>query len=153
MGLDGFSMANLGLHRDATSSQMALESDQIAKVGAGRKIQDVDSMAKDEGVRRRDGDYHDGGYGAGGSESDEDEAGVNASVDDIADDLQSNSLTREEFENAPERFQMRINPETQMLELYDKFYSRVLERISTEDLIAMIANLNSVSGMLVNKKV
>ena len=51
MGLDGFSMGNLGLNNDLTSAQMANQAEQLAKKGSEFKVKDVSQLPREKGVR------------------------------------------------------------------------------------------------------
>ena len=54
MGLDGFSMGNLGLNTDMTSAQMANQAEQLAKKGSEFKIKNVSELLKENGVKEKE---------------------------------------------------------------------------------------------------
>ena len=150
MGLDGFSMSNLGLHKEVTSAQMANQAEQLATKDMQFKIKDVTNLAKQKGIKRREGDseaeketfFEDGLFQ--NEESYENDEARDAEV----------KLIEQEFEQKdPREFSVRINPKTEMVELYNNRSKKIIETINAEDLMDLMSRLDSASGVLVNKKV
>ena len=56
MGIDGFSMSNLGLNRNLTSAQLANEAEMTANQALENQIADVDGVGKKEKAGRKDPD-------------------------------------------------------------------------------------------------
>ena len=56
MGIDGFSMSNLGMQRNLTSAQLANEVEATAKQALENQIADVDGVGKKEKAGRKDPD-------------------------------------------------------------------------------------------------
>ena len=56
MGLDGFSLSNLGLNKNLTSAQLANEVDATARQSLENQIADVDGVGKREKVGKKE--YH-----------------------------------------------------------------------------------------------
>ena len=56
MGIDGFSMSNLGLHRNTTSAQNAHEADFLARQNLENQISDMDGVSKREKAGKKDED-------------------------------------------------------------------------------------------------
>ena len=56
MGIDGFSMSNLGLHRNLTSAQLANEAEDTARQSLENQMADVDGVGKREKVGKKDED-------------------------------------------------------------------------------------------------
>ena len=54
MGLDGFSMSNLGLHRNLTTAQLANEVEATAKMALENQLPDVDGIGKKEKAGKKD---------------------------------------------------------------------------------------------------
>jgi uncharacterized FlaG/YvyC family protein len=143
MGLDGFSMGNLGLSTEMTSVQMATQADQLAKKGNEFIIKDVEELAKEKGVKRREEQ----------SEPEEQfEDGLPKEKRGKAED--NKFLAEKEFETKdPKDFSVRINPETELVELYNNKEEKVLETIPPKDLMELISKLDGASGILVNRKI
>lgn len=145
MGLDGFSMGNLGLNSDLTSIQMANQVEQLAQKGNEVKIKDVTASAEDGGVKRRE------------EESDEKNQfndGFREQNHENSEDENKNALIEKDFENKdPREFSVRINPETELIELFNNKDEKILETITAQDLMGLISKLDNASGILVNRKI
>lgn len=159
MGLDGFSMGNLGLKPELTSAQMANQAEQLAQKESEFKIKDVTNLAKDNGVKRKEesenGQNHQFNDGFKKTEEDEDSE-ENLSEDglDYIQDYSPSSLSEKEFENRnPKDFYLQVNSQTEMVELVSSRDGKILETINANDLMGVISKLNSASGILVNRKI
>lgn len=144
MGLDGFSMGNLGLNTEMTSVQMATQADQLAQKGNEFIIKDVQEAAKDGGVKRKkekeesEEQFEDGLPGHKNSKGKEDK----------------NNFTEKNFESSdPKEFSVRLNPQTELVELYNNKEETVLETIPPKDLMELIKKMNGASGILINRKI
>lgn len=146
MGLDGFSISVLGLNTDMTSAQMANQAEHLAQKGSEFKIKDVDEAAQDQGVKRKNEQEQNQQEFNDGFKNEDDEHDL------ITSDI--NSLNEKKIENSnPKDFSVRINPLTDMIELFSNKEERVLETISAKDLMGLISKLNEASGVLVNRKI
>lgn len=152
MGLDGFSMSNLGLPRELTSAQLANQAEQLAN-RREPKIKDIGELAEENGVKRKEDEGNEGGaqgqlansFFAEGDEEDENDQNFKK---------YSSILLEESFEGKdPKDYSVRINPRSGFVELYSKKERRVIETISADDLMEVISKLNSASGVFVNKKI
>lgn len=142
MGIDGFSMGNLGLSNEMTSVQMATQAEQLAQKGNEFIIKDVKEMVEDGGVKRKEED----------AESEEKGNRFNKKKNKREED--KNQLTENEFEDKdPKEFSVRLNPETELVELYNTKDEKVLQTIPPKDLMELISKLDSASGILVNRKI
>lgn len=146
MGLDGFSMGNLGINADLTSAQMANQAEQIARKESEIKIKDVTESAEDEGVKRKkeqsEQDNFNDGFKKNEEESEEQQEENKSSFKQI------------DFENKnPKEFSIRINPKTDMVELFNNKEEKILETMSAQDLMELVSKLDSASGVLVNRKI
>ena len=151
MGLDGFSMSNLGMYNRLTSAQMANEAEMTALRGSGNDIKDIDEISNKSGIGRKENDYSETGGQAflggdtGGSEENEDE-NMPAPDMEFTDD-------ENDPEHSSHRFEMRINEDANIVELYDNFTETTVHRLSTKDMLNMIKNFDDPAGILVNRKV
>lgn len=143
MGLDGFSMGNLGLHTEKTSAQNANNAKRLAQRGTEFSIKTVDELsAKQTSIKGEDQDtneYEGGSYfleehnqSSEGGENDDD---ADYSLDET------------------KKYVVKLNPITQLVELIDSESNSVIETIAPNDLIKLVYKLNSASGILVNKKI
>lgn len=148
MGLDGFSIGVLGLNTDMTSAQMANQAEHLAQKGSEFKIKDVEESAQDQGVKRKNEEEQN---------QNQQEFNDGFKNEDDEHDLiisDANSLKEKKIENSnPKDFSVRINPLTDMIELFSNKEERVLETISAKDLMGLISKLNEASGVLVNRKI
>ncbi len=147
MGLDGFSMGNLGLNADMTSAQMVNQAEQIKKESE-IKIKDVTETAEDSGVKRKEDDDESNNEDFSGSFKEKE------GNSDESENENDNLLNEKDFENTnPKEFSIRINSETELIELLRNEDKKVLETIKAEDLMKLISKLDNASGILVNRKI
>ena len=145
MGLDGFSMGNLGLNTEMTSAQMANQAEQIAQKESEIKVKDVTKTAEDDGVKRKEEEDSSGNESFAGG-SNKKKKGDQENNDNVV------NLT--EIENADlKEFAIRINKKTDLIELFNKEDGRILETITAKDLMDLISKLDNASGILVNRKI
>lgn len=148
MGLDGFSMGNLGLNTDLTPAQVANQVETLAQKEFEFKIKDVSQLAQDQGIKRKEGNSENHNFKDGFKKK------KNTQEDANEDDLSAESANEIDFEaQDPKDFSVRVNPETEMIELFSNIDDKILETISAKDLMNLIAKLNSASGILVNRKI
>lgn len=143
MGLDGFSMGNLGLNTDMTSVQMASHVEHLAKKESEFKIKDISELAEQNLVTRREERSGGKDQYSGDSRKKKDNDVENQDV-----------LSEIDFENKdPREFSVRINPETELVELFNTKDEKILETITAKDLMGLISKLDNASGVLVNRKI
>lgn len=144
MALDGFSLGNIQMHRDISPAQMLSQAEQQAIKEAEVKIQTVTDSSKQTGIGEKQGDSSAGGGRFTKSQNE----------DENEDEESQSGLSEKDFENRdPKEFTVRINPKTEMVELYNNKNKKVVETISAEDLMSLISKMDSASGVLVNKKI
>lgn len=147
MGLDGFSMGTLGLNTDMTSAQMATQAEHIAKKEAEIKIKNVNELAEEGGIKRKEEQSEDKNQFTDGFKGKKDDSNENESEN-------QSTLTEKDFEDRnPKEFSVRINPKTELVELFNNKDEKVLETITAEDLMYIVSKLDSASGVLVNRKI
>lgn len=147
MGLDGFSMGNLGLNADMTSAQMANQAEQLAKKESQFKIKDVESSDEGQGIKRKEeqdedkNEFQDGFKNKEESEKQEDK-------------FKSGGLTEKDLEDQDlKEFSVRVNQQTELVELFNNKNDKVFETISATELVQLVSKLDGVSGVLVNRKI
>lgn len=141
MGIDGFSMANLGLNRELPSNKLAMNTEALALHGLEPKIKHVGGLAKKNRVEKSDED----------DQKDSDDEAF--SFDEEKNDENGHDDNEEQIEENPKRFVMRLDNEGSSVELYDLENKKIIEKISADELVSMISKLNSASGVLINKKI
>ena len=143
MGIDGLSMGNLGLHKEITSAQMANQAELLANEGLEFKVKDVNGIAKEKGVeRKKDGSSDGGGFFEENLNEEDDENNSKEKFDEktfLTDDIKE--------------FSVRINPKTEMVELFNTKEKKIIETISATDLMQLISRLDSASGIIVNRRI
>jgi len=145
MGLDGFSMGNLGLSTDMTSAQMANQAEQIARKESEIKIKNINEMAEDGGVKRKENQDDD---------KNQFDDGFEGKKDNTEENENQSVLSEKDLENKDfKEFSVRINPKTELIELFSNKDEKVLETITAEDLMYLVSKLDSASGVLVNRKI
>lgn len=143
MGIDGFSIGNLGLNNEMTSVQMATQAEQLAQKGNEFIIKDVKEMAEDGGVKRKEEN----------AESEE-KNNNRFKKKKKQNEEEKNYLAEIELENKdPKEFSVRLNPETELVELYNTKEEKVLQTIPPKDLMELISKLDNASGILINRKI
>lgn len=160
MGLDGFSMGNLGLNATLTSAQMANQAEYLAQKDSEIIIKDVEKLEKEQAVKSKEEEedeknqqFNDGFK----KNEDEDESGQEdeANSDDnvLNEEITSELIERDFASKDPKEFSVRLNQETDMIELINNKEDKVLETIKAQDLMNMVSKLNGASGILVNRKI
>jgi len=142
MGLDGFSLGNLGLATDLTSAQMSNQAEHLARKGSEFIIKDVSKAVESTEVKIKDEEEtpQEGFKQKDRKKKDNQDKGLGLSIEDF------------ESQN-PKEFSVRINSETEMVELYSNKNNRIIETMSADDLMELLAKLNGASGILVNRKI
>ncbi len=150
MGIDGFSLSNLGLNRNLSSSQLADEAERTARQSLENQIADADGVGKIEKAGRKDPD-----------------AAFNGTIPFIPDDKKENGENNEQEQQQSEqaeldsneedyeeysKYHFRFNKEN-MIEIYDSEKNEVIKTISPEDASKALLNLSKMPGLFVNKKV
>lgn len=147
MGIDGFSMGALGLNTDLSSTQLAAQADIIADKEFEIKVKDVDESAEEQAIKEKN-------HQKDKNKKDKKQQNQDSDFQDEEEENDSLGLVSvKDFENNPKEFGIRINTQTEMIELYSTVDKRIMETISADDLMHLIAKLDSASGILVNRKI
>lgn len=158
MGLDGFSMGNLGLNATLTSAQMANQAEYLAQKDSEIIIKDVEKLEKEQAVKRKEEEEQNQQFNDGFKKN-EDEEDSGQEDETISNDTTLNEeittelIERDFASKDPKEFSVRLNQETDMIELINNKEDKVLETIKAQDLMNMVSKLNSASGILVNRKI
>lgn len=140
-------MGNLGLNTDMTSAQMANQAEHLANKEFEVKIKDVEKLAEEQMIKRKEEDSEE-------KQEKEDSKKKEQSEEQEPEDENLSLLNEKDFESKdPREFSVRINPRTEMIELFNNREERILETISATDLMHLISKLDSASGILINRKI
>ena len=142
MGLDGFSMANLGLHKEFTSAQLASNAEALAKRGTEHSIKNIDGMDQKQKIERKNSDDESEGFEFSYYDDEEEES----TAEDENTDQQASQRQQK-------KYNVKLNNDSQMIELIDTENNSIIETISPSDLIKLVSKLNSASGILINRKI
>lgn len=137
MGLDGFSISNLGLHKEFTSAQLASNAEALAKKGTQFSIKNVDSIAEKQKIKEKESD---------------DETQKQELTYSEGEAYENEEDDEEETEDI-KKYSVKLNNSSQLIELIDIENEQIIETISPADLIKLVSKLNSTSGILVNKEI
>ena len=149
MGMDGLSMANTGMLREATSRDLANKTEEnIQRVSENKQVDQLQTQmrVKEDGHNKQDQSKEK-------EDEKEDEASYFEKTEDssLSGSTSSLALTEEELEN--NSFYVKITKDGEIFELYDKTNNRLIEKISAEEINDLISKLNMASGILVNRTV
>ena len=145
MGMDGLSMANTGMLREATSRDYAIQTEEhVIQDDMNKQVGKLSTQMK---VKE---DGHNGGE-AQEQEDKDDEAASFESSEEGDNKEEKLEIPQEELEN--HTFYVKISKDGEIFELYDKESDRLVEKISAKEINQLMLKLNMASGILVNRSV
>lgn len=145
MGMDGLSMANTGMLREATSRDYAIQTEEhVIQDDMNKQVGKLSTQMK---VKE---DGHNGGD-AQGKENKDDEAASFESSEEEDNQEEKLEIPQEELEN--HTFYVKISKDGEIFELYDKESDRLVEKINAQEINQLMLKLNMASGILVNRSV
>lgn len=136
MTIDGLSIANLGLFKPATPSEVAHQAEQSAQKQAEIIIKDVEQLDKVD---------PDGGKSKQDAKEGEQE--------DAEQQAQENTEFSADENLDLKKFMVKFNSTTNMVELIDRMSGEVIETISSNDLVNLMSKSKNPSGVLVDRKI
>lgn len=144
MGMDGLSMANTGMLREATSRDYAIQTEE--HVEQDDKNKQIGKLSTQMKVKE------DGHNGSDAQEKDNnDEAASYEKSEEDGEQVEKLEIPQEELEN--HTFYVKISKDGEIFELYDKESDRLVEKISAKEINQLMLKLNMASGILVNRSV
>ena len=153
MGIDGFSMSNLGLHRNLTSAQLANEAEDTARQSLENQMADVDGVGKREKVGKKDEDAAFNGM-VPFIPADEQEQEDEEQPSDFQGE-NDNVLVSDDDEDSEEdvsNYHFRYNRQG-MIEISNSETKEILKTITPEQARKALLNIDEIPGFLVNKKI
>lgn len=152
MGIDGFSMSNLGLNRNLTSAQMANEAEMTANQALENQIADVDGIGKKEKAGRKDPDAAFNGTipFIGEPKEKDDEESSNEQEKESPQEQQMSSS--EEEDDDGNQYHFKLNNDG-LIEVWDSTTDSVVKTISPEDASNTLLHMSKIPGIFVNKEI
>ncbi len=152
MGIDGFSMSNLGLNRNLTSAQLANEAEMTANQALENQIADVDGVGKKEKAGRKDPDAAFNGTipFIGEPKEKDDEESSNEQEKESPQEQQMSS--NEEEDDDGNQYHFKLNNEG-LIEVWDSTTDSVVKTISPEDASNTLLHMSKIPGIFVNKEI
>ena len=156
MGLDGFSMSNLGLHRNLTTAQLANEVDVVAKQALENQLPDVDGVGKKEKAGKKDPEAAFNGMVPVIPDEEKDEK-----EDDTSEQEEKKSVDKSVGEESIEDVEVEIEEPQylfkmsadDMIEVYDKNTGRVIKKLSPEEAASTVHNFTKMPSIFFNKDI
>ena len=159
MGLDGFSMSNLGLHRNLTTAQLANDVEATAKMALENQLLDVDGVGKKEKAGKKDPEsafnpmvpfIADEKENKDSDDSEEKNLDESSQIDKSVGDERYEDNTEIEIEEPKYLFKMS---DDNMIEIYDAQTNKVIRKISPEEAAATVHNFAKLPSVFFNKNV
>lgn len=159
MGMDGLSMSNTGIRKEATSLDYSKESEEVAKEETEKSmfVQELTEQERVNEEREENKKRRKSKKGKSeGEEDDAEEEQEDVDEDDeeeVADasDVSPENLLLIDGEN--KGFYTKLSKNLENIELYDRITDRLIGTISPEELSFLISKLNMGTGIFINKKV
>lgn len=151
---------------------MANQAEQLALRGGEFQIKFVDKLAKRKGIERRDDEDHKKEkkenfqdffdpddeqntelepHWQENEQSEYDQDDEQNEVQNVSQNLEYEQIQQKNM--ISEGFSVRINKDTEKVELLSLQDNRVIQTISANELMGLISKMDNASGIFVNKKV
>lgn len=145
MPLDGLSNSQVGINRLITPIESAMHAEHLAKSQAETSIKKVDKgeEAKNDIKDKEDEKEHQGKYEGRDTEDSE--------SDEQNEEYQGGKLVLSK--KNIQKFKVKFNNLTDMVELTDQKTGLVVETVSPSDLMNIISKSKSASGVLVDRQI
>ncbi len=155
MGMDGLSMSNTGMLKEATSLDYSKESEELSKEDTEKSMivqeltqQERVNEEKEENRKRRKANKENANED---SEAEEQQEAEPETVDESGDSINPEDLLLVDGEN--KGFYTKLSKNLENIELYDRITDRLIGTITPEELSYLISKLNMGTGIFINKKV
>ena len=150
MGIDGFSLSNLGLNKNMTSAQLANEAEALARQSTENQIADVDGVGKREKAGKKD-----------------DEAAYNGTIPFIPDDKKEDEDSENQQEGSSQESEIKesvvddeevskykfVFGKGDMIEILDSTTGSLIKKIPIEQAQKAVGSIDKLPGFLVNREV
>jgi len=157
MGVDGFSMASLGMPKDITSAQAAVTTEQGVLSGNEKIVGKIDRalnkrINNDEKEENPKNKYFNDGFNEEDDEEDENDENSSVNKDEKISLKNAKNLKTAIIKDT-ENIVIKVNNVTERIELYNKVTKKIVESITANDFLEMINRLDYNAGVLVNKSI
>lgn len=152
MGMDGFSIANTGAIKEATSAELTNRTEQIVQADPTNNTQQVQNTQTNRAVREKN-EEEEGNSGKRGQEKKEEEEEFQDGLVEESDEENTDDFNIEDLDNPNKDFYVKLNAKDDIIELYESSSNKLIETISGKELQELVRKLNTASGIFVNKKV
>ena len=142
MGLDGLSINNLGLNRDKTSKEHAINAENTSQT-RGVFDASIDQLGKKEAITTED---HDNPSFSGGF-TDEEEGEEN--LEDVYEDKEFDYIENREYKD----YKFTIHAEDRVIYVNDAESGDYVTEIPLSEMSKIVASMKKPSGIIVNRKV
>ncbi|MDD3013500.1 MAG: hypothetical protein PHC34_07350 [Candidatus Gastranaerophilales bacterium] len=135
MPLDGLSFSNSGMYRITAPMEVTDQVKQFSEIQAQNTIKKPEEADKLKADLENDKDQHKDLQGR-----------------ETGDDSQEEEQEKENFTDR-NKYKVRFNQKTDMVELIDQKTGFILETISSIDLVNLVSKSNGSSGVFVDEKI
>ena len=159
MSVDGFSLSSIGLGNDITSAQAAITTEQGVQGGNEKIVGKIDRalnkrINNDEKEEGNKNQYFNDGFQEDDEDKEDEEKNEESSLNK---DEKISAKAAKKYKaliiRDPENVIVKVNNNTDKIELYNKVTKKTLEAINANDFLEMINKLDYNSGVLVNKSI
>ena len=152
MGIDGFSMSNLGLNRNMTSAQNAHEADFLARQNLENQISDMDGIGKREKAGKKDEEAAFNGMMAFVKPDNHDENDEESQDETMEETVPHENPLYDDDDEYEEKYHFVYN-NNELIEIWDAETNKLLKTISPENAQDIVEQMHCLPSILVNKKV
>jgi uncharacterized FlaG/YvyC family protein len=150
MGMDGLSMANTGVVKEATSAEYTNRTEQTMQADKTNDPKQVQNLSTNRHVKEKEDEEESKKQNRGDESENEDEIFEDGLINE---DIDTQEFDIQELDNPNKDFYVKLNAKDDIIELYDSSTDRLIETISGNELTELVRKLNMASGIFVNKKV
>ena len=152
MGMDGISMVGTGIVQEGNSRDITAQTAHNVQRG-DNEVKNINQLSGGNVVKEREENQQQQQNAAAENEEKEDNDNSAENETETEEDEEDSSNLKEYDPSDYENFYVKIVPESDTVELYDKITDALIETISAKDLTNLVSRLNIASGIFVNKRV
>ena len=155
MGMDGLSMSNTGLRKEATSLDYSKENEEAGKLES-EKSMFIQELTEQERVNEESEENKKRRKNKKKSTSSEDASSEEENEEDELEEEESPEINPDDLlllDGENKGFYTKLSKNLENIELYDRITDRLIGTISPEELSLLITKLNMGTGIFINKKV
>ena len=153
--MDGLSMSNTGLRKEATSLDYSKENEEAGKLES-EKSMFIQELTEQERVNEESEENKKRRKNKKKSTSSEDASSEEENEEDELEEEESPEINPDDLlllDGENKGFYTKLSKNLENIELYDRITDRLIGTISPEELSFLITKLNMGTGIFINKKV